>query len=259
MQAPTTPNGSPAQQPGGRTCPNCAAPNGLTAAFCWQCYQPFGAYQTPPGLAGSPPDRGPWTPGMPATPPAWTRAPFDAPARRRGGLGRILTVVVATLVAIGGAYWFVSRDASVALPETVGGLSRMDDAQTQVVVHAFHEQLERMGVEGDIAMYGAGLPTAALVWIHDAAAPTTDDAFDRFATGFDSGIGAAGSLDGSRKTIETLDGITYVCAPLVSDVSGTICMWQDREVFWLLFDFSGGSFEQGRTLARGAHEAAAAA
>jgi hypothetical protein len=56
-----------------------------------------------------------------------------------------------------------------------------------------------------------------------------------------------------------LDGITYVCAPLVSDVSGTICMWQDGEVFWLLFDFSGSSFEQGMALARGAHEAAAAA
>ena len=54
MQAPTTPSGSPAQEPGERSCPNCGAANGLTAAFCWQCYQPFGAYRQPPGLAGSP-------------------------------------------------------------------------------------------------------------------------------------------------------------------------------------------------------------
>ena len=84
----------------------------------------------------------------------------------------------------------------------------------------------------------------------------TDAAFDQFATGFDSGFGASGSLDGSRKSIETLDGVTYVCAPLVSDVSGTICMWQDQEVFWLLFDFSGDSFQAGKTLAERAHDAA---
>ena len=136
--------------------------------------------------------------------------------------------------------------------------SQMDNAQTEIIVDAFHRQLDTMGVEGDIAMYGAGLPTTALVWIRDAAAPTTDAAFDQFATGFDSGFGGSGSLDGSRRSIETLDGVTYVCAPLVSDVSGTICMWQDRDVFWLLFDFSGGSFEDGRALAHGAHDAASA-
>ena len=258
MQAPTTPSGSPAQQPGERTCPNCGAPTGRTAAFCWQCYQPFGAYQTPPGLAGSPPDRGPWSAEEPPAPPVWTRAPFEAPAKPHRGLRRVLAVVLVTIAAIGVVTWWVSRDGSVALPEHFGGLGRMDNAQTELIVDAFHRQLDTMGVEGDIAMYGAGLPTTALVWIRDAAAPTTDAAFDQFATGFDSGFGASGSLDGSRKSIETLDGVTYVCAPLVSDVSGTICMWQDRDVFWLLFDFSGGSFQDGRALAHGAHDAASA-
>ena len=91
------------------------------------------------------------------------------------------------------------------------------------------------------------------------AAPATAAAFDEFATGFDSGMGSAGSLDGSRKTVETSDGVTYVCAPLVSDVSGTICMWQDQEIFWLLFDFSANSFEAGKALAEGARVAASAA
>jgi hypothetical protein len=96
------------------------------------------------------------------------------------------------------------------------------------------------------------------VWIRGAEAPTTEAAFDEFATGFDSGFGASGSLDASRKTVESLDGVTYVCAPLSADISGTICMWQDRGVFWLLFDFSGASFEAGRALAEGAHRAVAA-
>jgi len=257
MQAPTTPSGSPAQEPDERSCPNCCAANGLTAAFCWQCYQPFGAYRQPPGLAGSPPDRGPWTAGMPAAPPAWARTPLETPARRRSAPGLIAGVVLLTLAVIGGASWWVGRDGPVSLPSSFGTVSKIDNAQTDMVVGAFHRQLDTMGVEGDIAMYGAGVPTAALVWIRDAAAPTTEAAFDQFASGFDTGFGAAGSLDGSRKTIETRDGITYVCAPLVSDVSGTICMWQDEAVFWLLFDFSGGSFEAGRGLAEGAHQAVA--
>ena len=87
----------------------------------------------------------------------------------------------------------------------------------------FLRRLDTMGVEGDIAMYAAGLPTAAPVWIRDAAAPTSDSAFDEFATGFDSGDRVGRVARRSRKTIETLDCATYVCAPLVSHVSGTIC------------------------------------
>ena len=261
MQAPTTPSGSPAPQPGDRTCPNCGAPSGLTAAFCWQCHQPFGAHQTPPGLAGSPPDPGSWTPGIPAAPPAWTLTPgpLVTPTRRRGGVGRIVGVVLVTLVSIGIVTSWVGRDGSVTFPEQVGHLRLTENAQTGFVAETFHRQLDTMGVEGDIAMYGAGLPTAALFWIRDASTPTTDAAFDEFARGFDSGIGAPGSLEGSRKTVETIDGVTYVCAPVVSDVSGTICMWQDQEVFWVLFDISGGSFEAGKALAKGAHDAASAA
>lgn len=254
MQAPTTPSGSPARQPGDRTCPNCGAPNGVTAAFCWQCYQPFGAYQAPPGVVGSPPDRGPWTPGVPSA-PAWTRTPIDTAARPRGA-GRIAALVLITLVAIGIATSWVAGNGSVTLPDGFGGLARMDNAQTDRVVDVFQQRLDTMGVEGDIAMYGAGIPTTALIWIRDASRRSTESAFDGFATGFDSGIGAAGSLDRSRKTVETLDGITYVCAPLATDVSGTICLWQDQEVFWLLFDFSGGSFEAGKALAAQARVAA---
>lgn len=261
MQAPTTPSGSPARQPGDRNCPNCGASSGLTAAFCWQCHQPFGADQTPPGLAGSPPGSGSWTPGIPAAPPGWTPTPgpLDDSARRRGGVGRIVGVVLVTLVSIGIVTSWVGRDGSVTFPEQVGGLVRIENAQTEFVADTFHRQLDTMGVEGDIAMYGAGLPTAALFWLRDASTPTTDAAFDEFARGFDSGIGTAGSLEGSRKTVETIDGVTYVCAPLVGDVSGTICMWQDQAVFWALFDTSGGSFEAGKALAKGAHDAASAA
>ena len=33
--------------------------------------------------------------------------------------------------------------------------------------------------------------------------------------------------------------MTFVCAPVLGVTPGTICMWQEDSVFWLLFDFSG--------------------
>ena len=99
------------------------------------------------------------------------------------------------------------------------------------------------------------MPTAALIWIRDASVPSTDVAFDAFATGFDAGIGQDASLDGSRRSTETVAGVMYVCAPVVGVAPGTICMWQDDAVFWLLFEFSGQGQQAARSLAIVAHDA----
>ena len=49
--------------------------------------------------------------------------------------------------------------------------------------------------------------------------------------------------------------MTYVCAPVVGAATGTICMWQDDAVFWLLFEFSGQGQTAARSLAVVAHDA----
>src|SRR5262245_11435219 len=126
MQAPTTPNGQPAQEPDERTCPNCGAANGLTAAFCWQCYRPFGAYAAPPGLAGAPGG----SPARPDANPLRFPTELEAP-RRGGGVSRVAAIVLLTVAVIGGAYWFVSRPDAVTIPESFGGLDRIEGAQTE--------------------------------------------------------------------------------------------------------------------------------
>lgn len=250
MQAPTTPNGQPAQEPDERTCPNCGAANGLTAAFCWQCYRPFGAYAAPPGLAGAPG-------GSPPRPdPSPFRFPTELDASRRGGgVSRVAAIVLVTVAVIGGAYWFVSRPDAVTIPQSFGGLDRIEGAQTEIVAEAFRAQVEDTGIEGDLALYGDGLPTTALIWIRDASVPTTDAAFDAFTSGFDAGIGDDASLDASRRTTETVDGVTFVCAPVLGVTPGTICMWQEDSVFWLLFEFSGQGQQTARSLAVVANDA----
>jgi hypothetical protein len=166
-------------------------------------------------------------------------------------------VVVGTLVTIAAAWFLFFRDGEVAMPEAFGGMPRIDDAQTQLVVDTFRGELEGTGIDGDIVLYGNGIPSAALIWIRDASVPTTDAAFDEFAAGFDAGVGSSGSL-GKKKT-QTAGGVTYVCAPVLGATPGTICMWQEQEVFWLLFDFSGDAFGAGQDLAVVAHDAVQAA
>lgn len=259
MQAPTTPDGPPAHTPDERTCSSCGAANGLTAAFCWQCYRPFGGYAAPPGLAGRPsspvrPD-GPYAGSLRSpTPSSPSAEPFPAPDRTRG-IGRIAAIVLITVGLIGGAYWFSSRPEAVAIPESFGGLNRVEDAQTEIVAEMFRSQVDETGIDGDLALYGEGLPTAALIWIRDASVPTTDAAFDAFAAGFDAGIGQDASLDRSRRSNATVAGVTYVCAPVLGAAPGTICMWQDDAVFWLLFEFSGEGHDAARSLAVAAHDA----
>lgn len=256
MQAPTTANGPSAQEPDQRTCANCGAANGLTAAFCWQCYRPFGAHAAPPGLAGAP-SGSPVRPDAPhAGPVTWapSRDRFEASGPSRG-VGRVAAVVLVTVGLICGAYWFVSRPDPVAMPEHFGGMTRIEEAPARIVSETFRSQVEGTGIEGDLALFGEGPPTTALMWIRDASVPTTDAAFDAFASGFDAGIGQDASLDRSGKSNETVGGVTYVCAPVFGAATGTICMWQDDAVFWLLFEFSGQGQTAARSLAVVAHDA----
>ena len=115
-----------------------------------------------------------------------------------------------------------------------------------------------MGIEGDLALYGQATPTAALIWIRDPSVPATDEAFEQFASGFDAGIGSSGSIDVSTKKSDLVGGVTYVCAAIEGVTPGTICMWQDDEVFWVLFDLSGQPQTAGQDLAVVAHDAIAA-
>jgi len=256
MQASTTPSASPAHEPDERSCTGCGAANGLTAAFCWQCYRPFAS--APASTVGA--TGAGARPGLPNVPGRWMPGPTTSPLAaepKSSELGTVVVVVVATLAVIGGIWLLFFRDGAVAMPEAFGGMPGIDTPETRLVVDTFRAELQTNGIDGDMVIYGNGTPSAALTWIRDASVPTTDAAFDEFASGFDQGIGASGSL--GKKQTETVSGVTYVCAPVLGAAPGTICMWQDEDVFWLMFDFSGDPFGAGQDLALIAHDAAQAA
>ena len=251
MQAPTTPSGPSAQEPAERACPGCGAANGPLAAFCWQCYRQFGLAPTP----AFSPARFDGRPGIPQAPIPGLRDAAIAPPspRRLGGMVGALAIVLAIAA---GLFFFLHRGPGVELPDSFGGVSRISDPQIEAALDAFRTQASAAGVEADMAAYGQGnVPSAALIWVTGGGVPTADDAWSQFAEGFNSGLGT-GSLDDSRKTAETIDGVTYRCAPIQGTTPGGLCLWDEDGIFWILVDLSGAN-AAARDLAVAAHDAAA--
>lgn len=264
MQAPPT-SGEPAQDRRVLVCPACRALNADGGTFCWQCFRPFNGAEAVKAAEAA------WAAEViPPPPPAlavrgvpWTERPIgqpvSAPARRslHATVGAILLVA-----AVGaGVFAFLNRGPDVALPESFGGLFRMHDAQIDALLEEFRAEAARQGVDADMALYGsAGLPSAGLIWVKDLAAPSTDEAFDAFATGFNQELGV-GSLDRSRTSTSSIDGVSFLCAPV--DASGqpaNLCVWEDGDgVFWILLDLSGAARLSGtERLAVSAHGATSA-
>ena len=256
MQAPTTPSGTPVSEPDDRTCPGCGAANGVSAAFCWQCYRPFGA----PAVQAAPAGSMPPAPGMPGAgrPMAWhaSSEPY-APSTPKRSLGGMWSIALVTLAVIGGVVFFLRRGGDVELPQQLGGLPRLSNAQSDLATSQFAAGVKSQGIEGDMALYGtAEVPSSALIWIRDASVPTTEAGFDSFAEGFNTGIGGV-AFDPTTRVTKTIDGVEYVCAPVTSTVPGGMCLWQDGDVFWLVFDLSGAHLGDTRALAVQAHDATA--
>ena len=265
MQAPTAPSGQPAQEPDERACPSCGAANGPIAAFCWQCYRPFGAAGSP----GAGPGAAPRGAGYPVAPypqqngglrgaiyaPSPLSTPF--PAQPRRSLGTMAAVVVVTLAAVAGVFFFMNRGPGVVLPQSFGGLTQVTNPQVEEALDLFRSQSDAEGIAADMGIYGsAGVPSVALAWVADASVPNADAAFTEFAGGFNEGLGT-GALDESHRTTETIDGVQYLCAPVSGTPTSNICMWERDDIFWILFDLSGSSMNATQDLAVAAYGAAA--
>jgi hypothetical protein len=166
-------------------------------------------------------------------------------------------VLVFVVAVAAGVFLFLKDAPDPELPASLGGLPRVTGPQVDAGVEMFRSAAEAEGVSADMAIYGsAQAPTAALVWVTGVGAPMEDDDFSEFADGFNTGLGT-GSLDETRRTTNVVDGVTFDCAPVVGTPPGSMCMWQEDGVFWLVFQLSGGNVADAQDLAVAAHQAAA--
>lgn len=254
MQAPTTPTDPPVSQPDERACPACGAQNGQLAAFCWQCYRPFGPRMVPhqggyagPGAPGVAPLRG--LPYASAIQPA----SVSRPTRSFGTIAGAVLLVVALGA---GAFLFLSRGPSAELPTSFGDLTMIEQPGLDAVLDTAREQAGAEGYDVDMGFYGtAGMPSAALAWISGPDMPVTGEAFSELSGGFDTSLGA-GSVDLTRRTSQSVRGVQYECVPMTGELPATMCVWDTDGVLWMLIDLSGSKMAASQQLAVAAHDAA---
>lgn len=246
MQAPMTNQGA---LDGPDQCPACGAENPPTSTFCWRCYRAFEARAQAPGR---PPGSAAWPPApVPTTPLGHT----GRTRPRLGSLGSVIAVTIGVAAAIAFA---TLRSPGVAFPDALGGLERASDARSVAASDSFRAAADSQDLDADMAFYAdGGVPVAALAWIRgvEDTPGGAGDVFDTFTEDFTSGYN--GSVVTSPSAERSIDGTTYVCAPVVGPVAAGICMWRDGDVFWVLMDVRPGtSIEETRTLSAAAHAAA---
>ncbi len=251
MQAPTTSEGGlDGRDPPVRPCPGCGAENPPSSTFCWRCYRAF-EIGAPVGARTPSPSSWP-----PAPAPPGPLGHVDRPGSRLGLLGSIIAVTLGVVASIA---FLTLREPSTSFPESFAGLERASDPQFETAAESFRAASQAQGLEGDMAFFAeGGVPVAALAWIRGAERTPdgTGEAFDGFTEGLTSG--SNGSVVTSERVQRTIDGVTYVCAPLVGPVVAGICMWQDHDVFWILMDVRPGTtVVETRSLSVTAHAAAA--
>ena len=185
--------------------------------------------------------------------------PLGRAERRAPRLG-LLGALVSVTVGVAASIAFVTlREPGVSFPETFAGLQRASDARSGAAAESFRTASQAQGLDADMAFFAeGGAPVAALAWIRDTGRTPggTAGAFDGLAEGFTSGYN--GSVATTERDERLVDGITYVCAPIVGPVAAQICMWEDGGVFWILLDVRPGStVRDARSLSVTARDAAA--
>ena len=163
-----------------------------------------------------------------------------------------LAIVVGIAISASVA-WFTADHANPALPDAFGGLHRIHDEDLDRALATFSNAVDGYGFEGDIAVYGPGIPSVALAWISGGTDAPVED-FDVFASGFASTSGGD-TLDTDHLLDRTTGGTRYRCAPIVGSLPATLCVWQDGEVYWALYDLRGSNTAAAFALARSARTA----
>lgn len=157
--------------------------------------------------------------------------------------------------AAAGVEMALGNSNAASLPDVVGSYQRIESQTVQQALDAFHAQAKQSGLEAGLAVYGSGsTPRILLAWIRDATVNDPETALTGFASGFAQGFG--GSIATDQKQTQTVDGTTFVCAPITGNTQAAICLWQQREVFYILFDpESGGNLNATLGLSVTAHRA----
>lgn len=236
-------------------CPWCGATNVPRAEFCETCHsrlrreaevaEPF----KPPQQLGGRPASGLRSPQAAAggglLPTAGGTLPsFEADRRPiPTSTWLILGVVLAGVLGLG-LYLFLGR-TSIRIPDAIAGRTLLDEPMVQQSIDQMVREADDLGMDLNAGFYQrGGLPAFMVLAVAGGGNEEAQQIFDGFVAGMESEGDTA--VDGASQHTQTRDGVSYICAPVESDlltrsaagVPGfSVCQWHDGDTTGFVLSF----------------------
>ena len=192
-------------------------------------------YGAPPGPGGHPAQPGPV--GR-IGPPIASGSVREPPPRWM----KVTAILLAALVVAAGGYILLlgrTSGSGLRVPGAIAGAPQVVTAATRRSVTQFEADAKRLGVSAYASFYGANqIPTMALL-AYDyprKAGESVRQVWAQFAPLF---AAEAGRADVDPESMKASSDATadYLCARIVGQIRGSLCMWQDDRTVGLLLQY----------------------
>jgi hypothetical protein len=214
--------------------------------------KPSPAGDTPdPPPAGTPP---PPSTGAPPPPPGGLASPpprpeglvldegesaaVHAPRRSRRGLWIALGIVGVVVVVIGLLSLTLFKSKTVSLPDQIDGISRITSGPLATLMDRAKQNPGLQGHRTVAGVYGSTGSPEFLFLAAEGSESASQDQQALQSTAASLGSGGQIGLDMSSLTTKDQDGVTYRCAPLTGQLTGSACLWNDGDTLGAVITFS---------------------
>jgi ribosomal protein L40E len=239
---PPPPSAADPSDPDRRICPSCQASNPLSAEFCWQCLARLPGAAAPAASSGSSTGRaGQSGPGGTTSSvggyedrtlrvsPIDSVVPLPAsPQRSAPAFVRVvIPLAIVALLIFGYRFLF---GGGPKIPDTIGGLPRIENGLAKSVLEDVKQSLEKSGLKADLAYFGEnGQPSMYVVVLQGKDPPPIEELFAQLAS-----LGGTATLGTTSR--REWKGASYLCAP-ASGIIKAACVWNQEDVVGMVASY----------------------
>jgi hypothetical protein len=200
----------------------------------------------PPAEAGDAPPPPP-PGGLPPTPPrpeglvVGEETAAAAPKRSRRGLWislGVVGVVGVVIVVVGVLSLTLFKSKTVSLPDQIDGVSLITTGPLATLMDRAKQNPGLDGHNTVAGIYGSSGSPEFLFLAVEGSESAAEDRKALQSTAASLGSGGQIGLDMSSLTTKDVDGVTYRCAPLTGQLTGSACLWNDGDTLGAIITFS---------------------
>jgi hypothetical protein len=162
------------------------------------------------------------------------------PARKRSrrGLWIALGIVGVVVVVIGVLSLTLFKSKTVSLPDQIDGISRITSGPLATLMDRAKQNPGLQGHHTVAGVYGSTGSPEFLFLAAEGSESASQDQQALQSTAASLGSGGQIGLDMSSLTTKDQDGVTYRCAPLTGQLTGSACLWNDGDTLGAVITFS---------------------